>query len=193
MKRVIIESLKRVFDDFFKIDEAYVRYEQFDGQLSEPRRFLSFERGDGVAAVLFNRTTERVILVNQFRYPAYTHGPGWLVETIAGMLGSGEDPEVAMRREILEETGYQAEALTHIATFYVSPGGSSERIMLYYAEVEESHKVAGGGGLVEEHENIELREYALPALWAALEAGEIVDAKTIIGLMWLRRRLEMKV
>jgi ADP-ribose pyrophosphatase len=189
MKRVIIERSQRVFDDFFKIDEAHVRHDKFDGELSEPRRFLSFERGDGVAAILMNTETERVILINQFRYPTYAHSGGWIIEAIAGMLGPTEEPEVAIRREILEETGYQVETLTHIATFYVSPGGSSERIILYYAEADNNHKIAGGGGLVDEHEDIQILEYTLPELWAALDAGQIFDAKTLIGLMWLRNKV----
>ena len=92
----------------------------------------------------------------------------------------------------MEEIGYRAGDLTHIATFYVSPGGTSERIMLYYAEVGNTDRVAAGGGLASESEDIQLTEVALPELWRALDAGKILDAKTIIGVMWLRRKLEGK-
>jgi ADP-ribose pyrophosphatase len=190
MKKIEIERSRRLLDDFFKIDEAYVNYERLDGQMSGPRRFLSFERGDGVAAILLHQRTRRVILIRQFRYPTYAHGqgPGWIIEAVAGMLGPNENPEEAIRREILEETGYRVDHLTHIADFYVSPGGSSERIMLYYAEVDDASRVSSGGGLASEHEDIEILEFSLPELWAALDSGQIVDAKTLIGLMWLRSK-----
>ncbi len=113
-----------------------------------------------------------------------------MLEVVAGILEPNETPEDALRRELLEEIGYRAGGLTHIATFYVSPGGTSERIMLYYAEVCNTDRIAAGGGLVSEGEDIQLIEVALPELWRALDAGEIMDAKTIIGVMWLRRKLE---
>ena len=158
--------------------------------MSEPVRRLNLKRGDSVAAIVMNPGTQRVILVHQFRYPTLENGLGWITEAIAGILEADEDPEEAMRREILEETGYKVSELTHIATFYVSPGGSSERIFLYYVEVNNANKIAKGGGLAAEHEDIQIVEFSLPELWAALNAGQLSDAKTIIGLMWLRDRLK---
>jgi ADP-ribose pyrophosphatase len=102
------------------------------------------------------------------------------------MLEEGEDPEEAIRREILEEVGYHVAQLCPISTFFVSPGGSSERIFLYYAEVDNTAPVELGGGLAHESEDIQAVEFSLPELWGALDAGRIVDAKTMIGLMWLR-------
>ena len=187
MKRVRVEQKKRIFDDFFKVDEALVRYEKFDGQMSESVRRLNFERGDAVAVLIFNRETRRMILVNQFRYPTYEKGDGWIVEVVAGILGKGEAPEEAVRREVLEETGYRVGEVISIFTFYPSPGGSSERIFLYYAEVENSDRVSGGGGLSSEHEDIEVMDYSLSEIRGALENKKIIDAKTIIALMWFEK------
>lgn len=192
MDKVEIQSKKLIFNDFFKIYEAIIRYLRFDGQMSKPVRRLVFERGDAVAAIIWNRDTQKVILTNQFRYPTYEKGPGWIYEVIAGMLTSNEQPEEAMRREMIEETGYQPGQLTHIATFYVSPGGTSERIMLYYAEISNADKIAAGGGLASENEDIQLIELSASELWNKLDNGTIADAKTIIGAMWLRRKLEGK-
>jgi len=190
MRRVEIEGKQHVFDDFFKVEEAFVRYEKFDGQMSDTVRRLNFERGDAAAVLIFNRERQKIILVQQFRFPTYEKGDGWLIEVVAGILGKGEKPGEAVCREVLEETGYRVKAseLTHISTFYLSPGGSSERIFLYYAEVKDSDKVAGGGGVEAEHEDIRILEYSLPEIWRAWQAGEIKDAKTIIALMWLRTR-----
>jgi ADP-ribose pyrophosphatase len=71
------------------------------------------------------------------------------------------------------------------ADFYVSPGGSSERIMLYYAEVGANERVDAGGGRAAEHEDIEQVELTLPELQNALAQSEVRDAKTLIAVQWL--------
>jgi nudix-type nucleoside diphosphatase (YffH/AdpP family) len=192
MDKVEIQSKKLVFNDFFKIYEAVIRYLRFDGQMSQPVRRLVFERGDAVAAIVWHRDRQKVILTNQFRYPAYEKGPGWIYEVVAGMLDANEQPEEAMRREMIEEIGYQPGILTPIGTFYVSPGGTSERIMLYYAEIGNDNRVGAGGGLASEHEDIQLIELSPSELWDALDNNTLVDAKTIIGAMWLRGKLARK-
>ncbi len=191
MKKVEIKSKQRVFDDVFKIDETRLCYERFDGEMSQPIRQLTFERGDSVAAILFHTDINGLILIKQFRYATYQKGPGWIIETIAGILEAGETPEAAIQREILEEVGYNVESLTHISTFYVSPGGTSERIILYYAQVGSADKVAVGGGLATEHEDIEILEYPLSQVWTMLDAGHIVDAKTLVALLWLKNKLRV--
>jgi nudix-type nucleoside diphosphatase (YffH/AdpP family) len=187
--KVQIEDRRRVFDGFFKINEVTLRYEKFDGSMSSSLTRLCFERGDSVAAVLLNADTNKVILVNQFKYPCYDKGPGWITEVVAGMVGLNESPEQALHREVMEETGFRISNLQHINTFYVSPGGSSERIILYFAEVTNSGHTASGGGVPSEGEDVRLVEFTPGQAWAALAAGEIVDAKTIIALTWLKERL----
>ena len=190
MKKVAIESKKLVFDDFFKIEEAILRYERFDGTMSKSVKRLNLDRGDSVAALILNLDTERVILTNQFKYPTYANGDGWITEVVAGMVGPGEDYEAAVRREVLEETGYKVGSITHISSFYVSPGGTSERIVLYYAEVRNADRVSSGGGLASEAEDIELVEIALADIPQKLDSNSIPDAKTILALMWLMNKKE---
>jgi len=187
--KVKIEQTKRLFDDFFKIDEAVLRWERFDGTMSDTTRRLCFERGDSVAAVVFNRDTRKVILVNQFRYPTYEKGPGWMSEVVAGVLEPDESPETTIQREILEEIGYEVCELVYISSFYLSPGGSTERIMLYYAEVDNEGKVSDGGGLESEHEDIWIEELTLQEVETALSSKQYQDAKTVIGLLWLLNNL----
>ena len=190
MRKVEIENKRTLFKDIFTITETNLRFEQFKGSMSDTVRRLVFERGDSVAALLFNRDTQRVILTEQFRFPTYEKSPGWLYEVVAGMIDKGEQAEDAMRREISEEIGYQTHELTHIATFYVSPGGSSERIMLYYAEVGDADRISAGGGLASEHEDIRQVDLTLAELWNALENNTIHDAKTLIAVQWLKNRLK---
>jgi ADP-ribose pyrophosphatase len=189
MKKVEVQQKKRVFDDFFKIDEALVRFEQLNGQMSPPVRRLNFERGDAAAVLVFNKETQKIILINQFRYPTYEKSGGWLMEIVAGMLDKNETPRECIRREVMEEIGYQVERLVPISTFFTTPGGSSERIFLYYAEVIDSDRVSRGGGAEKEHEDIQIVELSLPDLWKALESGKIMDAKTLVALFWFKNKM----
>ena len=185
-RKVDIEKRALLLDGFFKVEEAHVSYEKFDGTMSAPVRRLNLERGDAVAAVLYNRMRQRVILVNQFRYATIAKGTGWMTEAIAGVIDEGETPEGCVRREILEEAGYDIEKLERIFCFYSTPGITSERIFLYYAETKGAAPVAAGGGLAHEHEDIQVLELPLEEALALIERGEIADAKTILGLLWLK-------
>ncbi|MGI9644031.1 MAG: NUDIX domain-containing protein [Ilumatobacteraceae bacterium] len=187
-RRVEIERTDRVLDDFFKVDAAYLRHERFDGTMTDTMRRLNFERGDAAAAVIVDRDSGDLLLVEQFRYPAYDKGPGWVVEAVAGMVDDDEDPADAMRREIHEEIGYDVPHLDPIGEFYLSPGGSSERIFLFHAEVGEADRIAAGGGLDEEHEDIRLVRVPGDELDAWIADRRLVDAKTLIGVLWLQVR-----
>jgi nudix-type nucleoside diphosphatase (YffH/AdpP family) len=191
MSKVDIFSKKIVFDDFFKIEAAIISYQRFDGEMSRQVRRLNFIRGDSVAAVLYNENKNTVILVNQFKYPTMAHGSGWIIELVAGTVSKDEDPAIAIRREILEETGYSTNSIEHLNTFYVSPGGSSERIWLYLGKVDATQKVSSGGGLSSEDEDIEILEMPLSKALEGIRQGLITDAKTIIGLMWLMSSKEV--
>jgi nudix-type nucleoside diphosphatase (YffH/AdpP family) len=186
--RVEIHSRRRIFDGFFKIEEADLAYERFDGTMTPPLKRLVFERGDSVAAIVYHREEKRLLFLRQFRYPTYEKGPGWLTEVVAGMQEHGEPAEDALRREIVEELGYEVAHLEPITTFYVSPGGSSERIILFYAEVNAAGKVGPGGGLMEENEDIVAVSWSPAELAEAVAAGQIQDAKTLIGILWFQAR-----
>lgn len=188
--KVIIHSRQCILDNFFKVDEVKLQYEKFDGSMTPVLTRLNFERGDSVAAIVVNTDTQKIILVNQFKYPAYEKGPGWITEVVAGMIGPGESPESAIQREILEESGFRTTRLEYISTFYVSPGGSSERIILFYAEVADSSRSTAGGGLASEVEDIKLIEVPLSEIKETLASQKIKDAKSIIGLMWLQTRAD---
>ncbi|HME05627.1 MAG TPA: NUDIX domain-containing protein [Bryobacteraceae bacterium] len=187
--QVEILARRRVFDGFFKIEEVDLRYERFDGGMTPPLKRLVFERGDSVAAMVYHRDQNKLLFLRQFRFPTYEKGPGWITEVVAGMREHGEPAADALKREILEESGYEVSSLEPIATFYVSPGGSSERITLFYVEVTSANKIASGGGLVEENEDIETIAYSPEELAQAVAAGAIQDAKTLIGILWFQNKL----
>jgi ADP-ribose pyrophosphatase len=189
MKKVIIDSKRLILDDFLKVEEAQVQYELFSGEMGVPVRRLSLERGNSVAVLVFNLDTQKIILINQFRYPTYKNGHGWVTELIAGMVDQGETPEESARRELLEEAGLTISSFERICDFYPSPGGSSELIFLYYAEVSGEFAVYSKTGGVPGHgEDIMTMEVTLEEALNKIETGEIVDAKTIMGIFWLENR-----
>jgi nudix-type nucleoside diphosphatase (YffH/AdpP family) len=189
--RAVIARQQRLFDDFFKIDELLVTHRQIDGTTSSVQRRLVFERGDSVAVLLFNRDRRAVVLVEQFKAPTLiarrrddpATTDGWLVEPLAGMIDTGEAPEAAAIRETLEETGYRIREPELIGRFFVSPGGTSERVFLYFAEVGDADRVGMGGGI--DDEDIQVLEIGLEELFAR---GLVEDTKLAIGVYWLQNR-----
>lgn len=174
------------YKNFFKIFRARLRHEKFDGSMSADIERLVFERGDSVGVVLYDADKDDVILTNQFRYPAYLHdGPGWLLEIVAGVQDKGRDMLTVAQSELLEEIGYRAESLQFLCHFYLSPGGSSERMALYLGYVHQAERIHAGGGLASEHEDIQIVRLNFREALEMIVRGEICDAKTIIALQHL--------
>ncbi|MEP6987577.1 MAG: NUDIX hydrolase, partial [Chloroflexota bacterium] len=157
-KQVNIISEKRVFDQHFKIDEAHLQYQLFNGEMSPELTRLNFNRGDSAAVLLHDPMLDTVIMTEQFRYPVSTKTGGWILEIPAGTIEEDEnaDPTITLRRELMEEIGYSVSSFRKVATFFVSPGGTSERIFLFYAAIRPEDKIAAGGGLVAEGEDIRM-------------------------------------
>ena len=124
------------------------------------------------------------MLVRQFRVPAYVNGhDGWLLEVPAGLL-DGDNPEEAIRREAAEETGYRVENVTHLFKSFMSPGSVTETLDFFVAEIDVTQRADEGGGLEEEHEDIEVLDVSLDEALAMIASGEIMDAKTVMLLQW---------
>lgn len=154
----------------------------------ETRSAETYDRGNGATILLFDRGRRTVLLTRQFRYPVYVndHPDGMLVETAAGLLDA-DDPETAIRREALEETGHEVGELEHVFDLYMSPGSVTERLHFYAAAYDGSTRRNSGGGLEEEGESIELVELAFDEALRQIGSG-IVDAKTILLLQWAALR-----
>jgi len=185
------------FGKLFRIVRATLRYRRFDGRLSKPVTRINFERGDSVGVLLYDSQDDAVILVRQFRYPVYAaldpderEGDGakraWLLEIVAGVVDGGRAIMEVAHRELLEETGYQVKGdLQSIATFYPSPGGTSERVHLFLGEVDHRQRVGKGGGVLAEGEDTQVVMLPFHEAMDMVARGEICDAKTIIALQHL--------
>jgi nudix-type nucleoside diphosphatase (YffH/AdpP family) len=192
VSKVEVLSRQTLADAFFRLEEVTLRHERLDGSMSEPISRLNVERGDGAAIVLHDSERDTVTLVRQFRWPTWENGDGWTLELVAGVIEPGRDPEEVARAEALEEAGYRVDAVEALGTFYLTPGGSSERIFLYLAQVTPAMRVGDGGGLAHEGEDIEIYELSCQECWQALDDGRIADAKTLVGLLRLRQRLSTR-
>ncbi len=182
--KVELQNKKLILNDFFKVEEAFLRFELYNGHMSPPVRRLNFDRGDAVAAIIYHTEEQMFLFTEQFRYPAYTKGQGWMLELVAGAVGHNEDPAEAITREMIEEVGYQPAQLRKISEFFTSPGGSSERIHLFYAQINQAGQVGDGGGLEYENEDIKKLFLSKSELKTLLQEGQVQDAKTIIALQW---------
>jgi ADP-ribose pyrophosphatase len=92
-----------------------------------------------------------------------------------------ETPEEAAKREIMEELGYQINNLDYLFPFYATPGASTERVHLFYAQVKSSDKNEKGGGAVGEIEDIEIVAINKNRLLKMI-GHELIDGKSIVAL-----------
>jgi nudix-type nucleoside diphosphatase (YffH/AdpP family) len=130
-----------------------------------------------------------VVLTRQFRLGARLNGSdGFLLEASAGMLDDAP-PEERARAEAREETGYEIERLEPVMELFVSPGSLTERLHLFVAEYDPARRAGEGGGKPEEGEDIEVLELAFDDALAMIETGGINDAKTVLLLLHLERKV----
>ncbi len=187
---------------FSVVRQATIDYRRFDGSRQVIRR-ETYDRGNGAAILLFDPSRDCVLLVRQFRYPAYANPTardagmadrGWLVEVPAGLLddhlAAGLTPEQAIQREVAEEAGVTVGTPRHIMELYSSPGSVTERLALFVSTYSERDKTSAGGGLATEGEDIQILEPTLDEAFAMIATGEIADSKTVLLLLWAKLNRE---
>jgi ADP-ribose pyrophosphatase len=130
----------------------------------------------GVAAVPV-LADGRIILIRQFRYPIGKY----ILELPAGKIDSNQSAIHNIERELEEEIGYTARTITHEGVFYTTPGISNELIHLFIAS-----DLVPCAQRLEEGEHITVEPYSLQECLEKIKTGEIIDAKTIIGIFWLQ-------
>jgi len=122
--------------------------------------------------------------VKQFRYPAYVNGyDDLMIEAAAGLLDDAS-PEVRIRAEAEEETGYRLGLIEKVFEAFMSPGAVTEKLHFFVAEYEPRMRVGAGGGIASEGEDIDVMELPVDEALAMVASGRIVDAKTIMLLQY---------
>ncbi len=177
----------RLFSEFFKVDRVEVKHDNFKNEDQSLVRRYHLQRPEAAAIILENITTGDIVMVEQFRYSSLKKSStnGWSLEIIAGLVDEGETALQCAIRETFEETGYQVKSLEFVFTYFASIGISDELVHLYYGQVESVDKIAEGGGLAHENEDLAIREVSLEELIEGIRTGKINDGKSIIGIQWL--------
>lgn len=178
-----IVSESTLADQWTRLSTFEVDYTDSQGEKHRLKREV-YHRTPAACILLYDPRRETVILVRQYRLPSHLVGlPDRMIEVPAGLL-DGDDPEAAIRREAMEETGIRVRDVRFLFKSMTSHGSSTEIIHFFAAVIDTSDRVADGGGLAEEHEDIEVLEVRLSDAMAMIEKGEIYDAKTIMLLQW---------
>ncbi|MDP9808611.1 nudix-type nucleoside diphosphatase (YffH/AdpP family) [Rhizobium tibeticum] len=181
--KVEIVHEKTLSNGWTRLSGYQIDYTDSDGETHRLKREV-YHRTPAATILLYDPKRDTVVLVRQFRLPVYLHDePAWIIETPAGLL-DGDEPETAIRREAMEETGFRVRDVRFLFKAYSSPGSSMELLHFFAASIDTTDRVSNGGGLAEEHEDIEVLQVPLGKAIAMVEQGEIADAKTIILLQW---------
>ncbi|EJC73221.1 MULTISPECIES: NUDIX domain-containing protein [Rhizobium] len=181
--RVKIVSEETLSNGWTRLSSYLLDYIDRRGATQQLKREV-YHRTPAACVLLYDPKRDLVVLVRQFRLAVHLNGdPAWIIEVPAGLLDD-DHPEQAIRREAMEETGYQLRDARFLFKCYTSPGAFAEVVHFFVSVIDIADRVAEGGGLDEEHEDIEVLEIPLDEAARMIETGEIFDAKTIMLLQW---------
>jgi nudix-type nucleoside diphosphatase (YffH/AdpP family) len=159
-----------------------------DGNWQQRKREI-YDNGNSAVVLPYDPDRNTVLLTGQLRLPIYLQdGIERSVEACAGKL-DGETAERRIVKEMEEELGYRIEPVDRLFELYVSPAAIMEKITYFTCVYSPADKVSEGGGLPEEGEDIEVIETTLEQAAAMVASGEIMDAKTVVLIQYLRERV----
>lgn len=184
--KVKIDRIDILSNNWYVLKKVVYEYQKKDGSWETQSR-EAYDRGNGATILLYNTTSQTVILTRQFRMPTYINGneTGMLIECCAGLLDK-DNPEDCIKRETEEETGYQVRDVRKVLEAYMSPGSVTEILYFFVAEYTKDMKLNEGGGLAHDQEEIEVLELPFTEAWKMVENGEIKDGKTILLLQYAK-------
>jgi nudix-type nucleoside diphosphatase (YffH/AdpP family) len=181
--RIRVKDIRVLSDRHYVLKEVTFDYHRSDGEWQTLRREV-FDRGHAAALLPYDPASRKVLLVRQFRLPAYLAAyDDLMIEVAAGMLDN-ETPEKRIRAEAEEETGYRLHDVRKVFEAFMSPGSVTEKLHFFVAKYELSMRVSAGGGLPHEGEDIEVLELPFNEALEMIGDGRIVDAKTIMLLQY---------
>lgn len=187
-ERVTIEKIEPLSRQWAKLDRYTISYRRSDGRIDRLVREVH-DHGHGACVLPYDAARGTVLLVKQFRLPAFLNGSdGFIIEVCAGLL-DGDDPAACAKREAEEELGFRLTNLRRMASTFMTPGAVTERLTLFLAAYDHDARIGAGGGHPHEGEDIEVLELSFRDVRHMLADGHIVDAKTVMLIMFLEREL----
>jgi nudix-type nucleoside diphosphatase (YffH/AdpP family) len=179
--RIRLRNLEVLAENHFTLRRATYDYQRRDGRWQTDSR-ESYDIGDGAVVLPVDKARGTVLLIRQFRWPAFEWGyRELLIEAVAGKLDQ-DDPEGCVMREAMEEAGVTIRNVRLFTHCFLSCGAVKERLSLFLADYDSTAPREKGGGHEAEGEDIEVLEMTLDAALAMIASGEICDAKTIMLL-----------
>ena len=156
-----------------KFDGKFIRVTRDDVELATGQEsFREVVRHPG-GVVIVAKKDEKILMVKQYRYPIKEVS----LELPAGKLDYGENPDLAAKRELEEETGYIAKNWDSLGFIYTTPGFCDEKLYLYFASDLEFKKQN-----LDDGEILECFEYNLDSVFEMIKKGKINDSKTICAI-----------
>lgn len=179
---------------YFQIVRYRLRHTLFAGGWSDEIVREVFERGHAAGVLPYDPIRDTVVLIQQFRIGAIddffkTSQDAWLWEIVAGIIEPGESADELAHREAVEEAGCILLDTIPMYNTIVSPGGSTETLILFCGRVD-STQVGGIHGLAEEHEDIRVQVFPFDEALKMLNTGKIRSCSAIIALQWLALQRE---
>jgi len=186
-ERISITSTEVLSNDYRRLERVSFDYDRADGDTQSLTREI-YHVDDGVSVLPYDEEHRVVLLVRQFRLPAYLRGQdAFMLEAPAGFLEEGEI-EACARREVEEETGYRIGSLEKAFEAMMVPGCITHVVHGFVASYGPGDRVGPGGGLAEEGEDIDVVELPIERAMGMISTGEIVDGKTIMLLQYVAWR-----
>ena len=187
---VEIVSDETVWNGRFPLQLVQFRQRRFDGTMSGVRRWEMWRRGRAAAVLPYDPVLDRVVVIEQFRLPAFAAGlQPVMTELAAGLCDGDEAPDATILRESQEEMGLHIDKLERIGAFLLTPGGSDELCTLFAGRVSlgdiAEDGLLGHSGLVSEQEDIRVRALPASELIENAIAGTYPNSVATIGLLWL--------
>ncbi|KQU66771.1 GDP-mannose pyrophosphatase [Aminobacter sp. DSM 101952] len=181
--RIRVQDVTTLSDDWYVLKKTTFACRRGDGEWQVQSR-ETYDRGNGATILLYDPARRTVVLVRQFRYPAFVTGyDDMLIETPAGLLDDAA-PEERIRAEVEEETGFRIHHVRRVFEAFMSPGAVTEKIYFFVGEYEPADRVSAGGGHAGEGEDIEVLEIGIDEALAMIADGRICDGKTIMLLQY---------
>jgi len=181
--RIRVKDVRLLSDNHYTLKTTTFEWRRADGTWQTQHR-ETYDRGNGATLLPYNLKQRTVMLVRQFRYPAYVNGfDDLMIEAAAGLLDD-ESPEVRIRAEAEEEIGYRLRDIRKVFEAFMSPGSVTEKLHFFVAEYQPDMRIGDGGGIADEGEDIEVLELPIDEAIAMIGDGRIADAKTIMLLQY---------
>ena len=190
---VTVQSTETIWKGRTQLDVVRFRNRRFDGQMSELRTWEVWLRGHAVGVLPYDPVSDRLAMIEQFRYPAMIAGVDpIMLEIPGGFTDKGETEEQTAAREMQEEMGLAPDRLHRVGRFVLTAGGSDESVTIFAGRIAAptagADGIAGYAGL--EVENEDIRTRVLPATEAIENAlaGRYANAITVMALLWFASR-----